>query len=73
MGRSIRSGKYLVQVTDLSGIFPSFRLQEGTETDYRGQDIVKVVRYSAREPTDRLHLLRLIQLRFEQPLFYDIS
>jgi hypothetical protein len=50
-----------------------FRLEDfGVAGDGR-QQIVEVVRHSARKPPDRLELLRLHKLSFERPLAGDIA
>ena len=44
-----------------------FRLDEARVAGNDGQQVVEIVRDAAGHPADDLHLLRLAQLRFEQP------
>ena len=47
--------------------------QQIAEADHRGQQVVEIMRNAARELADRLHLLRLGELRFEALLLADID
>ena len=47
--------------------------QQIAKTDHRRQQVVEIVRHSARKLADRLHLLGLRELRLESPLFGHVE
>ena len=63
----------LVEILPLAVLVLDNRRQQLGVAEDRGQEIVEVVGDAAGELADRIHLLRLDQLRFELPAFGDID